>query len=65
VHVLNSSGAGRLTFTDGDGGPTVLDLDFVASDSQSVNIPNEGILFKTDIYVSVKTNLTAFTIFYA
>ena len=31
VQVLTSNvGAGRLTLTNGDGGPTLLDLDFIA-----------------------------------
>jgi hypothetical protein len=65
VHVLTSAGAGRLTLTDGDGGPTVLDVDFIASDSNSVNIPDEGLLFTSDIHCSAATNISAFTIFYA
>ena len=65
VHVLCSSTAGRLTLTDGNGGATVLDIDFVASDSQSINIPDQGLLFTDDIYVSAATNLMAFTVFYS
>ena len=65
VHILTSAGAGRLTLTDGNGGATVLDIDFSASDSNSVNIPDEGLLFTSDIHCSAATNVTAFTIFYA
>jgi hypothetical protein len=65
VHVLTGAGAGRLTMTDGDGGPTVLDIDFIASDSQPINIPEQGLLFASDIHVSLATNITALTIFYA
>jgi len=65
VHVLTAAAAGRLTLTDGDGGPTVLDIDFVASDSQPINIPDQGLLFASDIHVSLATNITSFTIFYA
>ena len=65
VHVLTAAGAGRLTLTDGDGGPTVLDIDFIASDSQPINIPEQGMLFASDIHVSLATNITALTIFYA
>lgn len=65
VHVLTAAGAGRLTLTDGNGGSTVLDIDFIASDSQPINIPDQGLLFASDIHVSVLTNITAFTIFYA
>jgi hypothetical protein len=65
VQVLTAAGAGRLTLTDGNGGATVLDIDFLASDSHSVNIPDEGVLFTTDFYVSTATNITAMTIFYS
>lgn len=65
VHILAGAGQGRLTLTDGDGGPTVLDIDFIASDSNSVNIPDEGLLFTSDIHCSAATNISAFTIFYA
>jgi len=66
IQVLTSSGgAGRLTLTDGSGGSTVLDLDFLASDSHSVNIPDEGLLFTSDIHVGTATNVTALTIFYS
>ncbi len=61
----SSGGAGRLTLTDGSGGSTVLDLDFLASDSHSVNIPDEGLLFTSDIHVGTATNVTALTLFYS
>lgn len=63
MQVLSTTGTPRLTITNGDGGETVLDLDFLASDSHSVNIPAEGIRVE-DIYVSAFTNITAVTIFY-
>jgi hypothetical protein len=65
VQVLTGAGAGRLTLTDGSGGSTVLDIDFLASDSHSVNIPDEGLLFTSDIEVDTATNITAMTIFYS
>jgi hypothetical protein len=65
VHVLTGGSNGRLTLTDGNGGATVLDIDFVASDSQPINIPDQGLLFTSDVYVSAATNITALTIFYA
>ena len=66
VQVLtNNGGAGRLTVTDGDGGSTVLDLDFLASDSHSVNIPDDGIRCTSDVYVSATTNIDAVTFFYS
>ena len=63
IQVLTASGTPRLTITDGNGGSTVLDLDFIASDSHSVNIPSDGIRV-SDIYVSAFTNITAMTVFY-
>lgn len=65
IQVLTGAGAGRLTLTDGNGGATVLDIDFLATDSHSVNIPDEGILFTDDIYIGTATNVTAMTIFYS
>ena len=66
IQILTSSGGGgRLTLTDGNGGATILDLDFLASDSHSVNIPDEGLLFTSDIHVATATNVTALTIFHS
>ena len=63
VQVKPASGTPRFPVTDGNGGSTVLDLDFNASDSHSVNIPADGIRV-SDIYVSAFTNITAATVFY-
>lgn len=63
IQVLTTTGAPRLTIKDGNGGDTILDLDFIASDSHSVNIPSDGIRV-SDIYVSAFTNITAMTVFY-
>ena len=63
IQVLTAAGTPRLTITDGNGGSTVLDLDFIQSDSHSVNIPSDGIRV-SDIYVSEFTNITAMTVFY-
>jgi hypothetical protein len=65
LQVLTGAGAGRLTITNGNGGATVLDIDFLASDSHSVNIPDDGIRCVSDVYVSVATNITAMTFFYS
>lgn len=63
--LVSNVGAGRLTVTDGNGGATLLDLDFKADDTHSVNIPAEGILSTDDPYVSAATNITALTLFYS
>lgn len=65
IQVLTSAGAGRLTLTDGNGGATLIDLDFLASDSHSVNVPDDGVRFVSDVYVSAATNITAITFFYS
>ena len=64
IQLKTASGTPRLTITDGNGGATVLDLDFNASDTHSVNIPDEGIRV-SDIYVSTLTTITAVTFFFA
>jgi Ca2+-binding RTX toxin-like protein len=65
VHVLvNGDGVGRLTITDGDGGATLVDLDFLTSTAHTVTLPDNGVR-ASDVYVSVMTNLTAATIFYS
>ena len=65
VQVLTGAGAGRLTVTNGNGGATVLDIDFLASDSHSINIPDDGIRCSSDVYVSAATNIDAITFFYS
>jgi hypothetical protein len=65
VQVLTTNvGAGRLTVTDGDGGATVLDIDFKTDDSHSINIPDEGIRVG-DFYISAFTNISALTLFHS
>jgi len=64
IQVLSTTGTPRLTITDGDGGSTILDLDFIASDSHSVNIPDDGIR-AGDVFVETLTNITAATFFYS
>ena len=63
IQLKTAAGSPRLTITDGSGGSTVLDLDFNASDTHSVNIPSNG-LRVSDIYVSAFTNITAATVFF-
>jgi hypothetical protein len=65
VHVTTTGTAGRLTITSGSGGEVLLDLDFVASSTHIANIPDEGILSAADPFVSVATNISAATIYYA
>ncbi|MCP3704844.1 MAG: hypothetical protein GY954_18175 [Alteromonas sp.] len=64
VQIKTAGGSPRITFTDGNGGSTVLDMDLDASDTHSVNIPDEGIRV-SDIYVSVFTACTSVTVFHS
>ena len=64
IQLKTASGTPRLTITDGSGGATVLDLDFNASDTHSVNIPDEGIRV-SDIYISLFTACTSVTVFHS
>ena len=65
VATTTGAGAGRLTLTDGDGGSTLVDVDLVASTTHNVYIPEEGILFQSDMFVSTATNLTSATLFWS
>ena len=65
IQVLSGGAQGRLILKDGATGAILLDIDFLATNSHSVNIPDEGILFTNDIYFSTKNNITAMTIFYS
>lgn len=58
------AGAGRLTLTDGVGGPVVVDMDFAASDTHHITLPGDGLLFSQDPVVSTATTLTAATLFF-
>ena len=63
IQLKTAAGTPRLTVTDGNGGSTLVDLDFNASTTHSVNIPSNGIRV-SDINVSVLTNIDAVTFFY-
>ena len=63
IQLTTTTGTPRLTVTDGSGGSTVLDLDFNASTTHSINIPAEGIRV-SDVNVSVFTAITAATVFF-
>ncbi len=63
IQLTTTTGTPRLTVTDGNGGSTVLDLDFNASTTHSVNIPAEGIRV-SDVHVSAFTAITAATVFF-
>ena len=64
ISVLAGAGTPRLTITEGVGGTTRLDLDFLQSQSHWIEIPQDGILFGTDPAISALTNITAVTLFF-
>ena len=64
VQVKTTTGSPRITFTDGVGGPMVLDMDLDASSTHSVNIPDDGMRV-SDIYISAFTACTSVTVFYS
>lgn len=63
--VTTVSAAGRITITDGDGGATLLDLDFQAAGTYDIMLPGTGILSASDPYVSAATNVTAATVMWS
>ena len=63
IQLKTGTGTPRLTITNGSGGATVLDLDFNASTTHSVNIPSNCIRVD-DIFISTATNLTAISVFF-
>lgn len=64
LQVTVGAGAGRLTITDGSGGATKLDLDFVQSDTFHITIPGDGILCDGDPQITALTNISAVTMFF-
>lgn len=63
--VTTVSAGGRLTVTDGSGGPTRIDLDYQAAGTYDITIPGAGVLFTNDPHVSTATNVTAVTLFWS
>ena len=62
---VTTTGAARLTITNGVGGAVLLDLDFVSGITHASNIPDLGILSSNDPVISALTNISAATIYYA
>jgi|TARA_E500000318_G_C3561570_1_gene213689 hypothetical protein len=54
IAVHTGSGAATLVLRDGGAsGETKLDMKFTSSQSHSVNIPDNGILFQTDVHATI------------
>ena len=64
LQINTTTGTPRLTFSDGDGGEVVLDMDLNVSQTHSVNIPGDGIRV-SDIFISTYTACTSVTVFYS
>jgi hypothetical protein len=62
---VTDGGAGRFTLTSGVGGAVILDLDFAVNSTHVADIPDMGILSEADPAVSVLTNISAATVYYA
>lgn len=60
-----SATAGQVTFTDGDGGTTVLDVDALGSSSDDRFIPDMGILCADGIYLSALPTGAKVTVYYS
>jgi hypothetical protein len=63
--VATVSAAGRITLTDGNGGATLVDLDFQGAGTYDIFFPGTGILSANDPHVSLATNVTAATVFWS
>jgi len=64
VHAVSDIGGGRLTITDGTGGATLFDADFLASDCTGVTLPDEGLRFANSMVVTAITNMVSVTLVY-
>jgi len=64
IQVLTAgSGSPQIVLKDGGAsGTTLLDMKFGTGDTFSVNIPDNGILFETDVYLDL-TACTSVTVF--
>jgi len=54
VVITGTAGAGSVIFRDGGGsGPVLLQLDLLANAEKDISIPSDGILFETNIHVTI------------
>ena len=64
IHYHSAGSTGSIVLRDGGAsGTTVLTLDFHANSTGDLSIPDEGVLFSTDIHATF-TNITSATFFY-
>ncbi len=64
IHYHSAGSTGKIVLRDGGAtGATLLTLDFHANSTGDLHIPDEGILFETDIHATY-TNMTSATFFF-
>lgn len=64
IHYHSAGATGSIVLKDGGAsGTTVITLDFHANSTGDITIPDEGVLFDTDIHATF-TNITSATFFY-
>ena len=64
IHYHSAGSTGKIVLRDGGAsGTTVLTIDMHANSTGEVTIPDEGVLFATDIHATY-TNVTSATFFY-
>lgn len=57
--VVGTAAAGAVVFRDGGpGGPVMLELDVLANGEKDITIPGEGILFSSNIHVTLTAVLS-------
>jgi hypothetical protein len=64
IHYHGSGSTGKLEFRDGGAsGPVQFSMDVHSNSTGQLDIPDEGVRFGTDIYVTF-TNMSSTTVFY-
>lgn len=62
--IKSGAGDGRITITEGSGGPVRLDLDVHQNSTVTVDIPGDGIVCASDPQITTLTNIAQVTIFF-
>lgn len=64
VHYHSAGSTGKMVLRDGGAsGTVIMTLDFHANSTGDLSLPDEGVLFGTDIHATY-TNITSATFFY-
>ena len=64
IHYHSAGATGKIVLRDGGAsGTSKVTLDFHATSTGDLHIPDEGVLFETDIHATY-TNITSATFFY-